>query len=91
MTDKVQKRWDKRKSKTKGCPNCGSGRIHLNRSICRTFLRYWLECWNCHCCGPRGNTINGAIRRWNHFAKEKEKLEREIIAELVNKTANDHF
>ena len=63
--DKVQKKWNKRKKKRQACPNCYSYDIHLNRSINRTFNRYWLECFSCHWCASRANTIRGAIRKWN--------------------------
>ena len=68
---KVQQKWDNLKDKRMSCPNCCSYNIHLNRSMCRTLNKYWLECWQCHWCSPRAITINGAIHNWNKYGREK--------------------
>ena len=70
MDDRVQRKWDRLKHKRNACVNCGSINVHLNRSMNRKFNRYWLECFNCHWCGPRGNTIRGAIRKWNKYKED---------------------
>ena len=70
MTDRIQKKWDRLKRKRHACVNCVSINVHLNRSMNRKFNRYWLECWNCHWCAPRSNTIRGAIRKWNRYKED---------------------
>ena len=70
MTDRIQKKWDRLKRKRHACVNCVSINVHLNRSMNRKFNRYWLECWNCHLCSPRSNTIRGAIRKWNRYKED---------------------
>jgi hypothetical protein len=62
---KVQDKWDKIKSKRHSCPNCRSMNIHLNRSLYRRYHRYWIECFDCHWCAERANTIRGALNKWN--------------------------
>lgn len=59
--------WGRLKVTVKVCPNpkCHSRQTHICVIPKRTFKRYWLECWNCHWCGRRANTIRGAIRQWN--------------------------
>ena len=70
MDDRVQRKWDRLKHKRNACVNCGRINVHLNRSMTRRFNRYWLECFECHWCAPRANTIRGAIRKWNKYKED---------------------
>lgn len=73
MNDEIQKIWDQKKRKCYCCARCLGGRIFLNRSFGRFFFRYWVECLGCHWRGPRGNTISGAIWRWNRAVMQTKK------------------
>lgn len=73
MNDEIQKIWDKRKKKCYICPNCRMDWLILNRSFGRFFFRYWVECRTCHWCGPNGNTVGGAVWRWNRYAMRTKR------------------
>ncbi len=42
----------------KPCPFCGSSDTRVNRGK-------WVECNNCRCFGPSGDTIEEAVILWN--------------------------
>lgn len=62
---RIEKKWNKIKSKAKPCPDCGCKDVGLNDCFMRRFKRFFLECEECHWCGKTYPTIRMAVRSWN--------------------------
>ena len=63
--ERVGKKWAKAKPKANRCPDCNCKRVGLNDSILHRWMRFYLECENCHWCGRSMPTIRLAVWIWN--------------------------
>jgi hypothetical protein len=53
----------------KRCPWCNCHELSLEI----TELQYNISCFQCGCLGPRANTIQQAVRRWNGSVRDTEE------------------
>lgn len=62
----------------KPCPFCGSEKLYTDEGL---FKKY-VFCRNCHAYGPSGDTVEEALRLWNHAPRMKEEPKMEKMLEI---------
>ena len=73
--EKINRKWQKLKSKARPCPKCNSKKLWLNSSHVSPAKRWWVECSNCHWCARSAPFIRWSIHLWNVAAgKEYRKM-----------------
>ena len=65
------------KSEVNRCPNCRSRDIRYVHCLSHRLPWWWyVECWNCHCCGKTKLGLNRAIKSWNKDSEKKRGANR---------------
>jgi hypothetical protein len=70
----------------KRCPWCNCHALSLEI----TELQYNISCFQCGCLGPRANTIQQAVRRWNGSVRDTEEGWTSLVVYATRRQVKQH-